>query len=131
VNASGSFQIHVRPFPGIDRGQWQVSTEGGTQPAWARGGQELFYLAPDGTLRSVRVERGTTWAAGTPAKLFDRPYRPGTGASGPSSRNYDVSADGQRFLMIKEGGTDLTSAPASVVVVQNWFEELKQLVSPR
>ena len=63
ANASAQFQIYVRPFPDVNGGPWQVSTEGGTQPAWARGGQELFYLAPDGTLSSVRVERGTTWAA--------------------------------------------------------------------
>ena len=91
---SGQFQIHVRPFPAVDSGHWLLP-EGGTQPAWARGGQELFYLAPDGTLRSVRVERGTTWAAGTPTKLFDRPfYHPAIAAGGPSARNYNVSEDG-------------------------------------
>ena len=126
---SGQFQIYVRPFPDVDGGQWQVSTDGGTQPVWARNGEELFYLAPDGTLSSVRVERGTTWAAGTPTKLFDKPYfRLGTRRGRSAGRNYDVSADGQRFLMIKEAGSDLTAAPASIVVVQNWIEELKRLV---
>ena len=132
ANASAQFQIYVRPFPDVNGGPWQVSTEGGTQPAWARSGQELFYVAPDGTLSSVRVERGTTWAASTPRKLLDKPYfRPSTGAGVFAGRNYDVSADGQRFLMIKEAGPDLPAAPASIVVVQNWFEELKRLVPTR
>ena len=58
----------------MNKGRWQVSTGGGTQPLWARNGQELFYLAPDGTLMSVPVERGTTWTAGTPTKLIDGQY---------------------------------------------------------
>ena len=56
---------------GREQRAWQVSTGGGTQPLWARNGQELFYLAPDGALMSVPVERGTTWTAGTPTKLID------------------------------------------------------------
>jgi serine/threonine-protein kinase len=129
ANASAQFQIYVRPFPDGNGGPWQVSSEGGTQPAWARGGRELFYLAPDGTLSSVPVERGTTWTPGTPRKLLDKPYfRLGYTAGVSAGRNYDVSADGQRFLMIKEAGRDLPDAPASIVVVQNWIEELKRLM---
>ena len=77
-----------------------MSTGGGTQPLWARNGQELFYLAPDGALMSVPVERGTTWTAGTPTKLIEgavfswRRQR--------LARTYDVSPDGKRFLMIKQ-----------------------------
>ena len=73
-NDSGQLQIFVRPFPDVNKGKTQVSTVGGTQPLWARNGQELFYLAPDGALMSVPVERGTTWRAGTPTKLFDAAY---------------------------------------------------------
>ena len=73
-NASGRFQIYVRPFPDVDGGQWQVSTDGGTQPLWARNGEELFYIAPDRTLNSVRVERSATWSAGTPGTVLDRQY---------------------------------------------------------
>ena len=123
-NDSGQFQIFVRPFPDVNKGQWQVSTAGGTQPLWARNGQELFYLAPDRTLMSVPVERGTTWTAGTPSKLIDAAVLPGPA----TARNYDVSPDGKRFLMIKTGRRDQTPAPASIVVVQNWHEELKRLV---
>jgi hypothetical protein len=124
-NDSGQRQISVRPFPDVNRGRWQVSTGGGTQPVWARNGQELFYLAPNGALMSVRVERGTTWRAGTPTKLIDAQYYVGVGAA----RAYDVSPDGQKFLMIKEARpSDDAPPPAQVVIVQNWAEELKRLV---
>ena len=100
-NDSGQFQIFVRPFPDVNKGKWQVSTAGGTQPLWARNGQELFYLAPSGALMSVPVERGTTWTAGTPTRLIDAQYYVGVGTN--VARTYDVSPDGKRFLMIKEG----------------------------
>jgi serine/threonine-protein kinase len=126
-NDSGQVEIFVRPFPEVNTGHWQVSTGGGTRPLWARNGQELFYLAPDGVLMSVPVERGTTWTAGTPAKLINAPYY-GAG----TARTYDVSPDGKRFLTIKQGGSDQTPPPTSIVVVQNWLEELKHLVpAPR
>jgi serine/threonine-protein kinase len=125
-NSSGQFEIYVRPFPSVGAGQWQVSNAGGVQALWARSGRELFYLAPDGALLTVPVEpRGTTWGAGTATKLFAGRYF--TGAD--SSRQYEVSPDGQRFLMIKEAGaTNQTATPPQVIVVQHWTEELKRLV---
>jgi serine/threonine-protein kinase len=126
ANDSGRFEIYVRPFPDVTRGHWQVSTDGGTRPLWARNGQELFYLAPPGALMRVGVTRGSTWAATTPTKLFEGDYG---AAAFHSGRTYDVSPDGRRFLMIKNGGADDPNAtPASMVVVLNWFEELKQRV---
>jgi len=125
-NSSGQFEVYVRPFPNVGAGQWQVSNAGGVQALWARSGRELFYLAPDGALLTVPVDpRGTTWSAGTATKLFAGRYF--TGAD--SSRQYDVSPDGQRFLMIKEAGaTNQTATPPQVIVVQHWTEELKRLV---
>src|SRR5262245_4789521 len=117
-NDSGQFQIFVLPFPDGNGGKTQVSTTGGTDPRWARNSQELFYLAPDGALMSVPVERGPTWRARMPIKLVAGPYR--------TEFSYDVSPDGKRFLMIKEGSPD--QAPPRIEVVQNWFEELKRLV---
>ncbi len=70
----------------------------------------------------------TAWRTGTPTKLFDGPYYTGFGG-GNASRQFDVSADGQRFLMIKEHGVgdqDVTST--RMIVVQHWTEELKRLV---
>src|SRR5262249_32752206 len=99
ANDSGRVEIYVRPFPDADRGHWQVSTNGGTQPLWAHSGQELFYFASDGALMRVAIANGPTWTAGAPAKLFDRGYNVSMG--GLSYRNYDLAADGQHFLMIK------------------------------
>ena len=124
-NSSGSFEIYVRPFPIVGGGQWQISTAGGRQPLWARSGKELFYLGADGMLLRAPVEAsGATWNNGTPIKLLEGRYR---FFSGLGVRTYDVSPDGQRFLMIKAPGTDASAAPA-LIVVQHWDEELKRLV---
>jgi serine/threonine-protein kinase len=125
-DSSGRFEIYVRPFPDVGDGQWQISTAGGTRPRWARTGRELFYLAPDGALMAVRVDaRDTTWSAGTPAKILEARYFSGDGRLGTT---YDVSPDGQRFLMIKRADRDPSTPPPQIVVVKNWFEELKRLV---
>jgi serine/threonine protein kinase/Tol biopolymer transport system component len=100
-NESGRFEIYVRPFPHVDAGQWQISIDGGIQAAWSRKGDELFYLAPSGSIMGVRVDSTGNWKAGTPTKLLDDRYYHGVGAG--VGRTYDVSSDG-RFLMIKPGG---------------------------
>jgi len=132
-NESRQDEIYVRPYPDVNSGRWQVSTMGGTQPLWARSGRELFYVAPDGGLMRVAVERGPArpqsggqaWRTGTPAKLFDSTYA--WAISGLIGRSYDISADGRRFLAIKPPAAEQTGAPTNLIVVQNWFEELKRL----
>ncbi|MGH9254882.1 MAG: protein kinase domain-containing protein [Vicinamibacterales bacterium] len=126
---SGQFQIYVRPFPDAEQGRWQVSTSGGVQPLWARSGQELFYLAPDGTLMGVPVDAqgGASFAAGTPATLIaGAGYSAGIAAQ--FSRTYDVAPDGNRFLRIKSSTSAADDARPDLVVVQGWFEELRQRV---
>jgi len=124
---SGRAEIWVRPFPEVNRGHWQVSTGGGTRPLWTRSGQELLYLSPAGALMRVGAERAPSWAATTQTMLVKEGYFTTPGAN--TGRTYDISPDGQRFLMIKEGGgPDQTAAPASLIVVQRWVEELKRLV---
>jgi serine/threonine-protein kinase len=128
-NESGRNEIYVRPFPNVDAGKRQVSTNGGTQPLWAHNGQELFYESNGGLMR-VAVKMGLTFEAGTPRKLLDGPYlfHPVVGLG----RMYDVWRDDQRFLMIKDSsGTDARPPLARIILVQNWFEELKRLVPPR
>ena len=121
---SGQNQIWVRPFPNVDGGHWQISTGGGITPVWARSGKELFYLDGTNAVTSVPIQTAPTFSAGTPTKLFDGRY-----VGSPVWRTYDVSPDGQRFLMIKDNlAGDQTSAPASIVVVLNWLEELKRRV---
>ena len=121
---SGSFEVYVRPFPNVGDSQSQVSTAGGRQPLWARSGKELFYLGADETLLSVPVNViAGGWHAGAPVKLLDARYYTGNG----SGRAFDVSPDGQRFLMIK-GPTNAGVPPPALIVVQHWDEELKRLV---
>ena len=132
-NASGQFEIYVRSFPDAQGAQAQVSIGGGSQALWARDGRELFYLSLTGALMRVAVEPGAQWSAGTPIEVFGRAYYHGGAPSGGTGVTYDISPDGLRFLMIKSGaGADqANTAPANIVVVLNWTEELKRLVPTR
>jgi serine/threonine-protein kinase len=125
---SGRSEIYIRPFPRVDNGRWQVSTAGGTRPVWARSGRELFYLDSSNALTAVPVSTsGPTVSIGNPMKLFDTGY-----AEPNPSRHYDVAPDGQRFLMLKPAaGGDPNAAPLSMVVVEHWFEELKQRMNAK
>ena len=132
-NESGRHEIYVRPFPNVNDSRWQVSTGGGRQPSWARGGRELFYITPTGdALMAAEVSVGPVFKAGTPRKLLDTSayYFPVTaGTLGSPGRQYDVSPDGRRFVMLKAAaGAQQSVAPASVTVVENWTEELKRRV---
>jgi serine/threonine-protein kinase len=120
---SGSDEIFVRPFPNVSGGRWQLSTGGGTRPAWARSGREVFYLRSDGALVAVPVEGGAgSLAVGVGKAIFQGPY-----FRGLSGRTYDVSPDGQRFLMIRNAESTAEQRPTQIVVVLNFFEELKRL----
>jgi serine/threonine-protein kinase len=122
-------QVYVRPFPDVNGGKWQMSTlatGGGTRPVWAPNGRELFFVGGSGASTAIyAVPIPTTPAsAGNPAKLFNVQNMPGQA----NGRFYDVSRDGQRFVVIKSPvTTDASgSAPAQqLVVVTNWFEELR------
>jgi Tol biopolymer transport system component len=116
---SGRAEIYVRPYPGPG-GKWQISTEGGTEPIWNPRGRELFYRNGN-KLMAVEINTESTFSAGKPRVLFEGPYVP-TPRSFP---DYDVSPDGQRFLMLR--ATD-QAPPNQINVVLNWFEELKQKV---
>src|SRR5712692_774487 len=118
---SGRYEIYVQPYPGPG-GKWQISTEGGTAPVWNPNGRELFYRSGD-KMMAVDIATQPGFAAGTPRMLFEGPYEP---APVPID-NYDVSPDGQRFLMIKPS-EQAQAAPTQINVVLNWFEELKRRV---
>jgi Tol biopolymer transport system component len=125
-NESGREEIYVRPFPDVEKGRWQVSTSGGIQPRWARNGRELFFRR-GATLMAVPVQTDPGFAAGNPAVVFEGSY-----ATPQGGRTYDVSRDGQRFLMIKEGASTGDATPqAQIILIQNWDEELKRLVPTR
>jgi serine/threonine-protein kinase len=126
-NESGADEVYVRPFPAVNAGgRWQISTGGGTKPVWARNGRELFHLDAKGAMTVVPVQTAPAFSAGNPTKLFDTSY-----TTAVQARSYDVFPDGRRFLMIKDQPIDEQTSratTASIVVVLNWFEELKRLV---
>jgi Tol biopolymer transport system component len=117
---SGRYEVYVQPYPGPG-GKWPISTEGGTEPVWNPNGRELFYRSGD-KMMAVDIATQPSFTAGKPRMLFEGQYEP-TWATAP---NYDVSADGQRFLMVKASEQEQSSTQISVV--QNWFEELKRRV---
>jgi serine/threonine-protein kinase len=123
---SGQFEIYVRPYPdAYAGGRWQISSGGGKQPLWSRDGRELFYRDFGGAMLAASVDLATTFAPGPVVKLFESAnYFSGPGSS-MSGRTYDLSLDGSRFLMIKQEAT--AGDAAVLVVVLNWFEELKRL----
>jgi serine/threonine protein kinase len=114
-------EVYVRAFPGPGMKQ-QVSSEGGYEPLWARNGKQLFYRRQDQVwVVDVRTDGG--FAMSKPRLLFEKP---GYGSGNPI-RAYDLSLDSQRFLMVKEEQKQPSPA-TELVLVQNWFEELKRLV---
>jgi Tol biopolymer transport system component len=124
---SGKPEIYVQAFPGPGRKE-QISTGGGTDPVWRRSGGELYYRADD-KMMAVSLTTHPTFAASAPRRLWEGAYSHGTGAScgmpGVSSSNYDVSADGERFLMVKD--EDAAAYATKVVVVLNWAARVKAM----
>ncbi len=128
-NESGRNEIYVQAYPGPGL-RVQISTAGGVDAVWKHSGGELYYRNGD-QMMAVSVSMSGTFRASRPQMLWRGRYAHGLGsacgAPGATSSNYDVSADGQRFLMIKEDET----APVQINVVLNWAEELKRLYSER
>ena len=123
-NASGEWEVYVRPFPDAEGGLQQVSAGGGRSPQWAPDRNELFY-ANGGRLFSAPVETEPTFARGTPTVIVEGNYMTGGGNPG---RHYDIDPTGDRFLMLKGvGAADALSNP-SLTVVLNWTEELRESV---
>ena len=125
-NESGESEINVVPFPAIDDGQWQVSTNGGIDPVWSPDGRALFYLELSGRMMVAEVETDPTFNLDTPTGAFGTTAY----ALGGPGRLYDLAPDGGRFLMRKAGGTqtDGDDGFTGLIVVENWFEELKTRV---
>ncbi len=116
-NESGRWEIYVTSFPEA-RGKWQVSNAGGDQPRWRGDGKELFYLSNDSKIMAVPVTIGSNFDAGTPTALFQANPREMFATSELFS--YDVSRDGQKFLINAQLKTAMT--PLSVVL--NWSAKL-------
>jgi eukaryotic-like serine/threonine-protein kinase len=111
---SGRYEIYVQPYPGPG-GKWQISTEGGTEPVWARNG-ELFYRNGD-KLMVVETNTRSNFSAGNPKVVLEGHY-----ASYQTMPSYDVTPDGQRFLFLNAGEEERQE----INIVLNWTEDLKQ-----
>jgi len=119
---SGRREVYVRPFPGPGA-KWQISTDGGINPIWSRDGKRLFYIGyNERDYWTVDIRSGETFSAGKPQLMFTSNQF----EVGEASHTWDVSLDGQRFLLSKFG--ELESRPVTeLILVENWFEELKHL----
>jgi eukaryotic-like serine/threonine-protein kinase len=125
-NESGRAEVYVQPWRGSGP-KIQVSTDGGTDPVWSRGSGELFYRNGDKMMASA-VRYGEKLTISAPHVLWEGHYAAGMSSScgvpGPTSANYDVTADGQRFLMIQDKDQDAVAR--QLVVVTNWAASLKR-----
>jgi hypothetical protein len=118
-NESGRPEVYVMPFRG-GSGKWQISSAGGALPLWRRDGKELFFWSPDNTLMAVSIMvRPSAIEVGAAHVLFRCNNPIGiVGAVSP----YDVTADGQRFVLI----TTPQQTLRSITLVTNWTSELKR-----
>jgi Tol biopolymer transport system component len=124
-NETGRDEVYVQPFS-VTGPRWkrQVSIGGGAEPVWAPDSRDLFYRNGD-RMMAVAIETELELSVGTPRLLFEGNFLPGPTWT---PRNYDISPDGQRFLMIKR---EQDLVPTELIVVLNWFEELKRRVPRR
>ncbi len=125
---SGQLEVYVRPYPKTEGFLRQVSTNGGRQAWWSLDGNELYYRDYGGALIGMAVPLGRRFSPGPPVTIVPATTRYAGFGAAVSSRTYDVSRDGSRFLMIKVENADRRR---SFIVVQNWSEELKGRVPIR
>jgi serine/threonine-protein kinase len=127
-NESGQMEVYVRPYPNTEGGQWRISRNGGRQAVWSRDARELFYRDYGGALVAVPVRPGPRFLPGEQVTILAAgSLYAGSGAA-ITSRTYDVSSDASRFLMIRIANDN---RQPSLIVVQNWPEELKARVPAR
>jgi len=125
-NESGQEEVYVRLYTDVDSGGEQASIGGGRDPLWSRDGNELFYRASQ-SIWVVSVETDPSLSFETPETLFTGNYYAGIGW------NWAIHPDGDRFLLLKPvNATEDKSAtedPRKIIIIKNWFEELKEKVS--
>jgi Tol biopolymer transport system component len=112
-NESGQNQIYIQSLP-PNGAKYQISTVGGTLPAWGKDGKELFYLSTDRKVMAVPIGLGATVTAGSPTELF----------ANAAMTGFTVSRDGQRFLINVPAGGEAGAPPTTVVL--NWAAGLRK-----
>jgi Tol biopolymer transport system component/tRNA A-37 threonylcarbamoyl transferase component Bud32 len=115
---SGGVDVFIQSFPDPHGKRHKISLAHGSEPMWTQGGRELVYREADKVM-AVTIDPASG-ASGPPRMLFSGPYPSNQGWTRP--RSYDVTPDGQRFLMMKLPGEQ---ARPRIMVVLNWFEELR------
>ena len=115
---SGRWEVYVTAFPNGGR-KWQISDDG-DWPRWSRDGSEIFYLSADGMLKATEVDgSGDTFRVGVTEELFE------LGAF-DDGYDFDVTADGQRFLIVKRATPEESGSERPVTLVLNWQNDLRQ-----
>jgi serine/threonine-protein kinase len=118
-NESGRYEIYLRPYP-VAPGKWQVSTSGGRHPLWSPDAKELFYRK-DGDFVGVVIDLSAEAPViGQPTTIFEF----SAGAPG-FGRDYDISPDGQRFVVVKDELDGGQAERSHLRFVFNWFSELE------
>jgi eukaryotic-like serine/threonine-protein kinase len=123
---TGRREVYVRPFPNTDDGKWPASSDGGMAPLWARNGRELYFVDAQRRMMAMTFTAGTPPQLGEPRVLFTlapEDYLDGNTYYTP----FDVGPDG-RFLIARRVRS---TAEAPLIVVENWFTELKQKLQDR
>ena len=120
-NRSGPNEVFVRPFPEAGVSLQQVSTNGGREPLWAHSGRELFYVNSANELVAVQVSTDPAFVVGQEEVLFSLAAY----LRNPAYTLYDVTPDDQRFVMLRIGD-DEDATSSELILVENWFEELRQ-----
>jgi eukaryotic-like serine/threonine-protein kinase len=121
-NEQGENEVFVRPFPDVNGGRWQVSSGGGSAPLWAHDGRELFYVRGK-DMYVVRLHPGPPFSAEPPRVLFAIPER--VRAASLARGTFAITPDGRRFLMVRDESWEDMAGTPTMVVVENFFEELR------
>ena len=122
---TGINQVYVRPYPKIELGKWQVSLDGGREPTWSSDNKFLYFVFGDNLFEIANLSRDIEeFSAGLPQIVGDL-----SGKQGNLQRNYDVHPTEGKvlFMQTPERGGVLNTEITSLVMVENWFEELKRL----
>jgi serine/threonine protein kinase/Tol biopolymer transport system component len=120
-NETGAPEIFVQSFP-PSGARWRISTGGGLTPRWRSDGKELFYIeVARRAMMAVEVRPGPVFEAGPPRPLWEATGLRVLGGVGGGA-TFDVTADGQRFLVVK---TDSVEGKRPITLVQNWTAGLK------
>ena len=120
---TGGYEIYVRPYP-EPGARALISTDGGVDPVWSRDGRELFYRNGR-AMMVVSIETEPSFSASRPQQLFTGPYLSTDETVGAIKDHYDISPDGEHFLMIEMGPTQRDS---EIHLILDWSEKLERLI---